>query len=64
MLRGGLAMAAGEEEIVPDKIENLNLEWLWRLKTDTFFRLKRLLYSEHIFYKKYQIFLKKLFSKN
>ena len=58
-------MAAGEEEIVPDKIENLNLEWLWRLKTDTFFRLKdSFIQRAYFFIKKYQIFLKKLFSKN
>ena len=60
-LGGGLAMAAGEEEIVPDKIENLNLEWLWRLKTDTFFRLNRLLYTASVFfYKKISNFFKKI----
>ncbi|WP_440910824.1 glycosyltransferase [Candidatus Pelagibacter sp.] len=60
-LGGGLAMAAGEEEIVPDKIESLNLEWLWRLKTDTFFRLKRLFYTASIFfYKKISNFFKKI----
>ena len=54
-------MAAGEEEIVPDKIENLNLEWLWRLKTDTFFRLNRLFYTASIFfYKKKSNFFKKI----
>ncbi len=42
-LGGGIAMAAGEEKVVPENIEKLNLEWLWRLKTDTFFRLKRLI---------------------
>ncbi len=48
-LGGGVAMAAGEEEIVPEKIENLNLEWLWRLRTDTFFRLKRLIRTSSVF---------------
>ena len=54
-LGGGIAMAAGEEEIVPEKIEKLNLEWLWRLKTDTFFRLKRLFRTAFVF------LLKKIF---
>lgn len=48
-LGGGIAMASGEEEVVPEKIEKLNLEWLWRLKTDTFFRLKRLLRTSSVF---------------
>ncbi len=60
-LGGGVAMAAGEEEIVPEQIENLNLEWLWRLKTDTFFRLKRLIYTASIFFvKKISNFFKKI----
>ena len=42
---GGMPMITGEEKIVPPKIEKLNLEWLWRLQTNTFFRLKRLLTS-------------------
>ena len=48
-LGGGIAMAAGEEKIVPENIERLNLEWLWRLKTDTFFRLKRLIRTGLVF---------------
>ena len=48
-LGGGIAMAAGEEKIVPDAIERLNLEWLWRLKSDTFFRLKRLIRTSSVF---------------
>ena len=48
-LGGGLAIAAGEEKAVPEKIEKLNLEWLWRLKTDTYFRLKRLFRTGSIF---------------
>ena len=60
-LGGGVAMAAGEENIVPEKIENLNLEWLWRLRTDTFFRLKRLIYTASIFfYKKISNYFKKV----
>ena len=42
-------MAAGEEKIVPEFIEKLNLEWLWRLKTDTLFRLKRLIRTGSVF---------------
>ena len=38
-----MAMVTGEEKIVPDNIEKLNLEWLWRLQSNTFFRIKRLL---------------------
>lgn len=48
-LGGGIAMAAGEEKIVPEFIEKLNLEWLWRLKTDTLFRLKRLIRTGSVF---------------
>ena len=48
-LGGGIAMAAGEEKVVPENIEKLNLEWLWRLKTDTLFRLKRLIRTGTVF---------------
>ena len=64
-LGGGVAMATGEEEVVPEKIENLNLEWLWRLRTDTYFRLKRLIYTASVFiFKKFSNFSKKFFLKN
>ena len=43
-------MAAGEEKVVPENIEKLNLEWLWRLKTDTFFRFRRLIRTGTVFY--------------
>ena len=42
-------MAAGEEEIVPENIEKMNMEWLWRLRTNTLFRLKRLIRTSFIF---------------
>ena len=42
-LGGGMSMVSGEEKIVPESIEKMNLEWLWRLRTNTWFRLKRLL---------------------
>ena len=51
-LGGGIAMACGEEEIVPNIIDDLNLEWFWRLKTNTWFRLKRLIYTSSIFFTK------------
>ena len=44
-LGGGIAMACGEEKIIPSSIEKLNLEWLWRLRTNTWFRLKRLIFT-------------------
>ncbi len=48
-LGGGMPMISGEEKIVPENIEKLNLEWLWRLRTNTFFRLKRLLLTSYLF---------------
>lgn len=42
-LGGGMSMVAGEEKIVPEILEKINLEWLWRLRSNTFFRLKRLI---------------------
>ena len=42
-LGGGIAMVTGEEKTVPEALEKLNLEWVWRLRTNTLFRLKRLL---------------------
>ena len=42
-------MAAGEEKVVPENIEKMNLEWLWRLKSNTFFRLKRLIRTGLVF---------------
>tara|TARA_B100001027_G_C16246725_1_gene322297 strand:+ start:3 stop:1457 length:1455 start_codon:yes stop_codon:yes gene_type:complete len=59
-LGGGIAMACGEEEIVPNIIDDLNLEWFWRLKTNTWFRLKRLIYTSSIFFtKRISLFYKK-----
>ena len=34
-LGGGMSMVSGEEKIVPENIEKMNLEWLWRLRTNT-----------------------------
>ena len=51
-LGGGLAMASGDEKVVPDNIEKMNLEWMWRLKENTFFRLKRLIKTCFVFFLK------------
>jgi len=40
---GALVVAAGEEKAVPEFLDNLGLEWLWRLRNDTLRRLKRLI---------------------
>jgi len=40
---GALVVASGEEKAVPEFLDNLGLEWLWRLRNDTPRRLKRLL---------------------
>ncbi len=40
---GALVVASGEEKAVPEFLDNLGLEWVWRLRTDTFRRIRRLL---------------------
>ena len=42
---GAVNMASGSEKIVPSIIEKFNLEFLWRLRTDSRRRLKRLMIS-------------------
>ena len=42
---GAVNMASGFEKIVPPIIEKFNLEFLWRLRTDSLRRLKRLMIS-------------------
>ena len=42
---GAVSMASGEEKQIPHFIENNGLEFLWRLRTDTLRRFKRLLIS-------------------
>ena len=39
-LGGGIAMASGEEKSVPNFLDRLNLEWLWRLRTNTILEQK------------------------
>ena len=48
-LGGGMSMVTGEEKIVPEILEKINLEWLWRLRSNTWFRLKRLVTTSFIF---------------
>ena len=45
-----IAMASGEEKIVPFKIQEKNLEWFWRLQKDTLFRIKRLIKTFILYY--------------
>ena len=44
-LGGAIAMASGEEKPAPEIFERFNLEFLWRLKTDTKRRILRLFHS-------------------
>ncbi len=42
---GAVAMASGDEKTIPAILDKLNLEFLWRLRTDTKRRVNRLIYS-------------------
>jgi len=46
---GAVAMASGEETPVPKILDKLNLEFLWRLRTDTKRRIFRLFYSFYFY---------------
>jgi glycosyltransferase involved in cell wall biosynthesis len=46
---GAINMASGVEKPVPAIIERLNFEFLWRLRTDTFRRLRRLVVSSSFY---------------
>jgi len=48
---GGLSIAAGDTKVCPKIIQNLGLEFIWRLNTDTYRRIKRLLYTFSIYFK-------------
>ena len=50
---GGLKMACGEEKPPPKSLENYGLETIWRLRTETLRRIKRLLISFYYFLKGY-----------
>jgi colanic acid biosynthesis glycosyl transferase WcaI len=46
---GAINMASGSEKSVPESLEKLNLEFLWRLRTDTKRRMKRLIVSGYYY---------------
>jgi exopolysaccharide biosynthesis WecB/TagA/CpsF family protein len=54
---GAINMASGLEKSVPDFLEKLNLEFIWRLRTDTRRRLRRLIASGY-YYLYGELFLK------
>ena len=54
---GALEMASGEDMPVPDYLDNFGLEFLWRLRKETFRRLKRLIVTA-IYFLYAQIFFK------
>jgi len=47
---GAINMASGLEKPVPTLMERLNLEFIWRLRTDTIRRLKRLIISAAFYF--------------
>ena len=61
-LGGALEMISGNDKIVPDIIYKYNLEFIWRLRTETLRRLKRLfmtsIYSLKFFIYKYKLIIK------
>ena len=48
---GGLGIAAGDIKGCPKIIQNMGLEFIWRLNTDTYRRIRRLLYTFFIYLK-------------
>ena len=46
-----LNISSGEEKQMPKIIENLNVEFLWRLRTDFFRRIKRIILTFFYFIK-------------
>ena len=54
---GAINMASGLERPVPDFLEKLNLEFMWRLRTDTRRRFKRLIVSG-FYYLRGELFFK------
>lgn len=44
-----ISIASGEEKAVPDIMEKFGLEFLWRLRTDTFRRISRLFVSSRFY---------------
>ena len=48
---GGLGIAAGDIKKCPKIIQNMGLEFIWRLNTDTYRRIKRLLFTFFVYFK-------------
>ena len=46
---GAINMASGQEKAVPPVIEKMNFEFLWRLRTDTLRRIRRLVVSSSFY---------------
>ena len=46
---GAVTMASGEEKPLPELMDNLGLEFLWRLRSETFRRTKRLMLTAGYF---------------
>jgi UDP-N-acetyl-D-mannosaminuronic acid transferase (WecB/TagA/CpsF family) len=46
---GSLNIVSGEEKVTPELMYKYNLEFIWRLRFDSFRRLKRLLYTSFYF---------------
>jgi glycosyltransferase involved in cell wall biosynthesis len=46
---GAVTMASGEEKPIPELMDNLGLEFLWRLRSETFRRSKRLMLTASYF---------------
>jgi glycosyltransferase involved in cell wall biosynthesis len=46
---GAIGMASGDEKPVPAALDFLNMEFLWRLRTDTKRRIYRLIYSFYFY---------------
>ena len=42
---GAISMVSGDEKPIPDFLDNLGLEFIWRLRTDTYRRVIRLIQS-------------------
>ena len=54
---GAINIASGLENPVPDLLEKMNLEFVWRLRTDTFRRIRRLIITS-LFYLKGELLFK------
>ena len=46
---GAVTMASGEERSIPEIMDKLGLEFLWRLRSDTYRRAKRLIITAYYF---------------